>query len=526
MEIDLLIKNYRCFTDESTTRIQLGNGFIALLGQNNSGKTALLRFFYEFRGLFARLAEPGVMGPILRGQAALQFGRVPSHDMESIFARANERPLTIEVTVRDADNTVVELTLQRGSPNPVGISKARLLVNGFPIPPGDIVNQGNKLLASGNWVDSPRIEEGFREISRTVYIPAFRNVVNAGASANYFDIAVGQAFVERWREYQTGDSIKKNELTSRVVQDIARIFGFRELQIHASNDGKTLQLIVDGKSYRLEELGSGIAQFVLTLVTAATSECAYVLIDEPELSLHPTLQIDFLTSLGSFAENGVLYSTHSVGLARATADSIYALIREGDGRSRVTPFDQITTNLSEFLGELNYSGFTMLGFQTILLVEGSSDVKTFQQFLRWIKRDHEIVLFPLGGSQLINRSAQVQLEELKRITSNIVAIVDSERSAAGEPLSADREGFAEACKKAGIPCHVLERRATENYFSEVAIKKVKGDKYRALGPYERLRDADPAWAKSENWRIVREMKPSELESTDLGKFVERLRELR
>jgi predicted ATPase len=130
--------------------------------------------------------------------------------------------------------------------------------------------------------------------------------VNAGATANYFDIAVGQAFVQQWREFQTGGSIKRNELMFRVVQDIARIFDFRQLQIQASADMTTLQLIVDGRSYRLEELGSGIAQFVLTLGTVAISECAYVLIDEPELGLHPTLQIDFLTTLASFAEDGVL----------------------------------------------------------------------------------------------------------------------------------------------------------------------------------------------------------------------------
>jgi ABC-type cobalamin/Fe3+-siderophores transport system ATPase subunit len=523
MEIEFLIKNYRCFPDEDPARLRVGNGFIALLGQNNSGKTALLRFFYEFRNLFSQLAQGGMMMAAFLGNV-VQFGRVQTHDMESIFTRANDRPLAIEITSSDT-SVGIELTVQRGNPNPMGNCTARPLIDGSPVPRVEIGTDANRIVVRGQYFDPASFVEAFRRISRTTYIPAFRNVVNAGATANYFDIAVGQAFVQQWREFQTGGSIKRNELMFRVVRDIARIFDFRELQIQASADMTTLQLIVDGRSYRLEELGSGIAQFILTLGTVAISECAYVLIDEPEIGLHPTLQLDFLTTLASFAEDGVLFSTHSIGLARATADSIYALIREGDGHSSVKPFDHLAKNLSEFLGELNYSGFSMLGFNTILLVEGSSEVKTFQQFLRWIKRDHEFVLFPLGGSQLINRSAEHQLEEMKRITSNIVAIIDSERATAGEALSPDREGFVQACQKTGIPCHVLERRAIENYFNENAIKKVKGDKYRALGPYERLKDADPAWAKSENWRIVREMKHEDLESTDLGKFVEGLREL-
>jgi len=40
----------------------------------------------------------------------------------------------------------------------------------------------------------------------------------------------------------------------------------------------------------------------------------------------------------------------------------------------------------------------------------------------------------------------------------------------------------------------------------------------------RMKDANPAWAKSENCRIVREMNSKDLENTDLGKFVESLRE--
>ncbi len=51
---------------------------------------------------------------------------------------------------------------------------------------------------------------------------------------------------------------------------------------------------------------------------------------------------------------------------------------------------------------------------------------------------------------------------------------------------------------------------------------VKGDKYRALSPYEKLKEASPSWAKQENWRIAREMIREEIEKTDLGEFLNTL----
>src|SRR5256885_1292987 len=60
MNIELTIKNYRCFSDEKPARISIRPGFTAFLGINNSGKSSLLRFFYEFRDLFSKLSSPGI----------------------------------------------------------------------------------------------------------------------------------------------------------------------------------------------------------------------------------------------------------------------------------------------------------------------------------------------------------------------------------------------------------------------------------------------------------------------------------
>jgi energy-coupling factor transporter ATP-binding protein EcfA2 len=339
-----------------------------------------------------------------------------------------------------------------------------------------------------------------------------------GTSQNYFDIQVGQAFIQAWRAYKTGPSKKNNEAAYKLTEDIRQIFEFYQLEINPSENGQTLQIFINGKSYKLSELGSGLTQFILVLANAATKKPSYILIDEPELNLHPQLQLDFLTTIGSYAREGVLFATHNIGLARGVSDEIYSVRMNANGESEVDKLES-TPRLSEFLGELSFSGYRELGFNKVLLVEGVSDIKTIQQFLRMYKIDHQVVLLSLGGSQFINRSREPELEEIKRISENVFALIDSERDTAGASLGDRRAAFVEACEKAGIQCHVLERRAIENYFSDKAVKKVKGDKYRVLQPYEKLRDASPAWGKEENWRIAREMTNDDLIATDLGKFL-------
>jgi hypothetical protein len=114
------------------------------------------------------------------------------------------------------------------------------------------------------------------------------------------------------------------------------------------------------------------------------------------------------------------------------------------------------------------------------------------------------------------------LEEIKRICTHIHALIDSERDVAGAPLCPNRQGFADACQAAGIECCALEFRAMENYFSERAVRAALGASHSALGPYQKLNEVSPSWGKQQNWRIAREMSRDELNSTDLGRFLDSL----
>lgn len=531
MKTALTIKNYRCFPDSKPLSFTLQEGLTGLLGINNSGKSTLLRFFLEFRSLFGLFtsATGNFINALMNKTENCHFH--PSvEDHQEIFCNGNDRDLEIKFQFHLPDvhsiepRTATQLTLSIY--RKTRLFGAKLYVEGSEvtfIQSKPLEFKESRLVYAGQTkpetlADLKLVFELGNDLYQSLYIGSFRNPINVGAKDDYYDIKVGQAFIRDWRNYKTGSNKEHNERAFRVIEDVKKIFGFHSLDINPSSNDLTLQLFINGKSFRLSELGSGLAHFILVLANVAIRQPTYVLIDEPELGLHPSLQLDFLTTLNSYAKKGVIFATHNYGLARASADLVYSFLRNPDEGSVVKPLES-TPRLSEFLGELSYSGYQILGFDKVLLVEGISEVKTIQQFLRQLRKDHQIVILPLGGKQFINANCEDQLQELRRISTNIYAIIDSEKKSPNATLEKARQEFEAVCMKTGIQCHILTMRATENYLTEAAIKQVMGQNYRALGAYDALSDLKPSWSKTDNWRIARAMSLADWESTDLGNFL-------
>lgn len=509
------VKNYRCFEDTSPLHFTLEDGFIAFVGPNNSGKSSVLRFFYEFRNFFTSFGNPGALLNALKGNGQGFNGFVGANDLNEVFCNLNSRDLQLEIQFPNAAK--IQFVLSRDAS-----ARATLLPDGK-----SVITLGNSSQLNGSLIKSPTVVfdlapmlELFQMLAQMIYIGPFRNAINVGGTKSYFDIHIGTDFIAIWDQWKTGPIKTQNETILKISNDIKLLFGYESLEITTSASLKTLQINANQKSYKLGELGSGIAQIIMILGNVATKSPSFILLDEPELNLHPSLQLDFLTTLASYARNGVIFATHSIGLARASAEKIYS-VKNIKGKSRITTFET-TSNLSEFLGELSFAGFKDLGYDRIFLVEGVTEVKTMHQFLRMKKKDHEFVVLPLGGAQLINSTRDMELGEIKRLSNNIVALIDSELSASTDSLSKDRKDFLASCEKLGITAHVLDRRAIENYLTESAIKSIKGPKFKALAHYEKLGSIPLAWAKNENWLIARNMEFDDIKDTDLGIFLDKI----
>src|SRR5207249_2627411 len=285
-------------------------------------------------------------------------------------------------------------------------------------------------------VDLTPLTEALELMTDSVYVGAFRNAITEGGGS-YYDLAIGTSFIQLWDAWKTGGTRYQNEVAQAVTEDIAHIFGYDRLEINAAGGQKILQAIVNGKPFRLREMGAGLAQFLVVFGNVAIRRPRWLLIDEPELNLHPSLQADFLTSLASYTKHGVMFATHSVGLARTVGDRVYAF-QKPQYNAIARPFEQ-TPNFAEFVGEMSFSSFKELGHESILLVEGVTEVKAVQQFLRVLRKDHEVVVIPLGGTQLIRGGVQAELAELKRLSQAVAVLIDSERQQAGATLAPERQ---------------------------------------------------------------------------------------
>jgi len=517
--IAITIKNYRCFTDTRPATIDFGPGFTAFVGPNNSGKSAYLKFLYEFQGLWQSLLNPGVLAHFNSNPENPYGVSAPRSvvDMQELLSDYTQRPLVAEFRLRaaPAEPHVDSIVLNAEPRNPAQwrgrITCAPTECRALRVTENDLISE------SGQSISYQPFRESFSAFANCLFAPAFRNAINEG-SGSYYDLAVGTSLVALWNQWKAGDTRAAKMAIQRITGDIRHIFGFGALEINASANGKTFEVVVDGRPYRLNDLGAGLSQFIILFANVAIRRPSLILLDEPELNLHPSLQTDFLTSLASYTSTGsIIFATHSLGLARATADRIFTFTPSSDG-TLVSPFER-TPNYAEFAGEMSFSSFRELGFSTILMVEGPSEVKAVQQLLRLLRRDHEIVILHLGGSSMICPGRESELGELKRISPTVSVLIDSEKPSGVADLAPARVQFMVDCEKLGFKTHATTRRAFENYLPEHAVKTVKGDAYRALAPYERLQDLAPAWGKAENWRIAREMTKDELLATDLGQFL-------
>src|SRR5437660_4827659 len=119
---------------------------------------------------------------------------------------------------------------------------------------------------------------------------------------------------------------------------------------------------------------------------------------------------------------------------------------------------------------------------------------TFEALLAAFDREHDFAILSLGGRGCISGAWERELEHIIAINPGVVAIIDSEKCSASDPLEACRSEFANVCDRLGIKWQVLERRAIENYLLQRAIRAAFPEApFVELGPCDDMKHRRPCW---------------------------------
>jgi predicted ATPase len=505
--LKLKLSNYRSISAEAPLTIPIERGVTFVVGINNVGKSNILRAFFElrpaFKFVFEEIQHPGRHG----GQEPrIQLPRLPA---DSLFHQKSKH-LATELVIA---NTRANVDLSLSAPEAESLHSDHYKIGWRShAPASDKALQTAAADLVGSLMD-------------TMYVGPLRTPLPS-VSGQIRDIHIGVQFIQNFNEWANGDIVERRRKTAELIRELQAIFGYKRFNLTVGKDSSTLMVENDDGTFRLDELGDGIGHFILVLASAMMKSPSLILIDEPELGLHPKMQEAFVRHLAAKAKFGVLATSHSIGLARSTADKILSLSKNDDGSLSLNPFGQHTTStLSQSLHELGFSQIVELGATHLLLVEGQTDIKAFREILRHFGIEQHFMIWHLGGAPMLTAERSRYADELNDLLRmqfhSVTVIFDSERSSAAAPANPAFNEFMECCRGLGFHAFQTDYHSTENYVTQAALDKVFPGK-KALLPYLNRNKAtdESKWPKSSNWLLFREMSNADFIKTELGQFIE------
>lgn len=209
--------------------------------------------------------------------------------------------------------------------------------------------------------------------------------LNAFEAARLLDYKLYQLNLDTFSK-QVNDCYHRNggreEILYSMNQNIAQMLSVTT-QIREPAAAGTAAMPAPLRS--IHQLGKGMRSiYMLSLLEAAslreTAAPAVILVDEPELFLHPQLQKISGDVLYRLAErNQVIFSTHSPNLlANFNRRQIRQIARDDYGRAVVYPH----TDISRILDDLGYSAGDFMNVDFVFIVEGRQDKNRLPLLLR------------------------------------------------------------------------------------------------------------------------------------------------
>ena len=249
-------------------------------------------------------------------------------------------------------------------------------------------------------------------------------------------------------------------------------------------DIATLTYTELGRKLDILYSGSGLKHFLDVLLKTTISGAEIVLLDEPELGLHPDLQRRFIKYLRRLADKkGVQFfmATHSPVLLNYADIVTYYRVINTHGKREVLPVsnDAIHTLLSD----LGIRPSDVFNKDICVLVEGATDVVFFEHILHELYSQEfagiAIGVIQYGGSAADGiASGTIDVGNITPAQKYTLWIRDRDAPPDENP-SGNSIKFVNALKKRGLEAYIWVKREIEYYYpEEVLVAAQQGDKVR------------------------------------------------
>ena len=152
------------------------------------------------------------------------------------------------------------------------------------------------------------------------------------------------------------EDLTMKEVTNKVVNEINGIFNILELDVKLkgfSKDEKTMPIFENsaGEEFDINDLSSGEKQLFLRTLSIKMLEPknSIILIDEPELSLHPKWQQRIIEVYKKIGENNqIIVATHSPHiLGSVSNENIFILYRNENGKIDAKTGDELYSSYGQ-----------------------------------------------------------------------------------------------------------------------------------------------------------------------------------
>jgi predicted ATP-dependent endonuclease of OLD family len=452
-----------------------------LSGPNNVGKSNVLLALAIVANKAQRITSaddfpgPGGMGLAL------------TMSSEIMQEKLRNRPSAVDAQRRSGSSLEVNYSLHQGGIDRIDPSSQNTskkfheylssggFSNDFGQRSSNILNNANTLLDSMGILD---------DLKGSTYVPHLRFITRQNEEPPRFlsgefpgETIAFSTVITRLAELDrpAPSQLVLRQQLLQIEQFIAHCLEQDRVKLEVSHDKQAIIVDIDGEQRSLSSLGTGIEQLIMIGLASMGFPEKLVLIDEPELHLHPRAQKRMLQYLNDHVDAQFVIATHSAAALDAVNADVIQITRENS----ISKARTITSNSERYeaIRDLGHSPSELLQTRYAIWAEGPSDRVYLNN---WINRiapeliegvDYTILYY--GGSVLAQHSfvetedaiGELDLVRALSLSRSFAVLIDSDLTRERPNLRETKIRIRAEIAAAGGYCWITDGREVENYIS-------------------------------------------------------------